>query len=431
MFRFIVRSVVFIGFFGLFVYLILQWKLSSDLEYFSEQLEPRIEFKYQNATFFLTGKISIQNIGLYFRDEDINLSIQSLEFSNGNLFDTILFRNRVHENDFPRNIDIQIEEAIIPLTPPLVKLIASTQQETVWDKFNALGCGSIKTFGINEYFSMGYDNIVFSTDINLFQDKQSGNLIGAGFIDIEQTSRIEFGLNLANVFPQQTADARAIRLPVLESLELEFKDIGYNNHKNEFCGLRANSSQEAYVENHVRQVKKALKSVGVKMKLSAQRALKNLMQPLSQLSVKLKPEVSFSLNNLGFYNETELRKELGLEVAINGKPVARLFESWSFDSLSNISFEESFEDKQNITDSNQAKRYETVIVRREYKIAAIGNADQYIGFQVKIVKDDSKVYEGKLVKIEKNRLYVDRALEGGIVQVATEVKLIKSFYIYR
>jgi len=427
MVRFIVRLLIFGIVIGLSLYIGVQWKLNEDLKSINSKLGGNIQFDYDSSALTLSGNVVISGINLYFRQQDINISINKIKYSAGSIFEMAFLRKQLNRTDYPKNVYLSIDEAVIPLTPSLVKLIAANEQNDTWSAMKATACGRVKQLGINEYFSMGYDYIVFSSEMNFAEDNYSGNLIGSGSVDVEETSRFDFKINLAGFFEQEKNPIKQASFPTIERLEIDMTDTGYNRHKNEYCSSRAGLSTEEYLDQHIKSFAKKLNSVGITMTLSGQRYYRELLLPSSQMHLQIQPQTSFTFADFGFYDEPELRDILGLKLSINQKNVPSVFDGWALDKFNQI----VMKDPQSEQQAAKNKRFQNIVIRRSYQPEPVSNASQFIGYEVKVVRDDGREYKGKLQKIDNRRLYVAMPLEGGVVQVPIEEKRVKSLDIYR
>lgn len=427
MLRFIVRFAVFTIVIGISLYIGVQWKLKEDLKYFASKLGNNVQFDYLSSAMSLSGNVIVKGINLRFKQLDINLSVNQVKYSAGSIFEMAFWGQQLRQLKQPKELYLSVDEAVLYLTPSLVKFIANTEQTDTYNALMAAACGKIKHIGINQYFSMGYDYIVFSSEARFYQDDYSGNLIGNGWIDIEETSKIDYKLNMTGVYETSEKPNQNEQIPSIEMLELDVLDKGYNQRKNGYCGSKAGISADQFIEQHIKILVEKLKSVGIKMTPSGQQFYRDLMQPSSKMHLLIEPSANFSFSDFGYYDEQELRNLLGLKLEINGKNVEKFFNDWSLDKFNQIIVKDLYADD----NEDLQKRYETITIKRRYHQVPTIQASNFIGFDIRVVRDDDKEYQGKLIKIENNRLYIDRRVGSGTVQVSVEKKRIKTFFIYK
>ncbi len=427
MVRFLIRLVIYAFVIGLSLYIGVQWKLKEDLKHFGSKLKPYAQFDYQSSAMSLAGTIILTDISLHFQQQDITITIDKIEYSSGSILDMAFFRSQLDSQKYPEQMTLKIQEAVIPLTPPLVKYISSAEQGSIWSALNATACGKIKHIGINQYFSMGYDYIVFSSESEFRRDEYSGNLVGSGWMDIEETSKLSFQLNLAGFYQSVNGPLTHQQTPTLEAFTLDIQDNGYNRHRNEYCASRSGQETVEYIEQHVKMVSQKLNTVGIKMTLAGKRHYSDFLQPSSLLHLSVQPSVSFSFNDFGYYDEQQLRKLLGLRLQINHKTVATLFNHWRLDRFNQI----VMSDLSDNTEASNKPRYETVFIKRVFQKQALSSVEKFINEKIRVIRNDGKKFEGKLTEIKNNKLLVAMAVEGGIVKVPVEIKTIDEFFVYQ
>ena len=72
-----------------------------------------------------------------------------------------------------------------------------------------------------------------------------------------------------------------------------------------------------------------------------------------------------------------------------------------------------------------------ITIKRRFEQERLDKATDFIEQQIKVVLNDSKEYVGKLKRVEQDKIYIDRSIEGGILQVGVARNKIAGFYVYR
>jgi len=368
----------------------------------------------------------VSGVNFYLPSYDINISINRLMVSTGSIF-RMAFLRREFDNQFISDEFLfEIDDLVLPLTPSLVKFISENEEISLWNILDASACGKVKKIGFKEYFGMGYDYLVFSSEGQFIQDSYSGNMLATGWIDIEETNRIDFQANISNLYENSATESSAHVAPQIESLSFKMEDKGYNRRKAEFCSIRSNQTTEEFIEQHVSIISDYLKSVGVKVTPSGKRIYQQYIQPSSLLELNIQPKINFSFNDFGYYDEQELRELLGLTFSVNGQTTQKFFDGWSVDKYNQIIIKKDLQDQ-----NTSNKRFEVVTIKRRYEQEPLDRATRFIDQQVKLVRGDGLEYTGMLRRVEANKIYIDRFIEGGVVQQGVERKQIAGFYVYR
>jgi len=427
MYRFLVRLVIFALVIAISLYIGVQWKLKEDLKYIADKLAPNITFDYQSSSLTPSGKIVVTDISLYVRSQDLNMSVGKVEYSAGSIWDMAFFKNQLDDKKLPKKMYLSIDNLIIPLTPTLVKTIALFERRSTWDTLNSSACGDVKSFGINEYLNMGYDFIVLSSESEFYQDSYSGNLVARGSVDIEETSKVSYQFNLSGIYEAVGSSISDENMPTFESLNIDFQDTGYNRHRNEFCSLKTGLSADKYIEKHIKTIVDTLKSVGIQMTLASQRSYKDFLQPSSRFQISMEPKPSFSVDDFGYYDENELRDILGLKLSVNDQNVESVFDQWSLEKFEQIVIEGTAIENNDLF----KPRYENVLIKRSFEKESLSSVGKFINYKVKVIRNDGKIFQGKLTKINDNKLFISMMIEKGIVKISVETGLVKEFFVYR
>ncbi len=427
MLKILIRFAIFAFFIGISLYIGVQWKLSQDLDYFVSHSSYGAKFKYGSSSISPTGEITINDIKINIPTAETKITIKQLKYSAGSILDMAFIRTQLGKNEFPKILSLKVKEAIIPLSPRLVELLSKGEKINTWDAVNSSACGNVKKIGLHEYVEMGYNYLVLSSESQFKEDYYSGNLKGNGWIDIEQTNRTEFQLDLAGFYEYISQDDVKKEPPSLEFLDLTIVDQGYNRHRNEFCSLKTNSKSDDYIREHVKTVAQKLDSVDIKMTLSGVNAYQLLMQPNSKLHLQFKPEFSFTFADFGYYDEREIRELLGLTIEVNQQLYSNLFNNWALDRFNKI------ETREITTKTEQSKNrfFENVIVRRSFHQEDKKLMNKFINAKIKVEKLDGENILGVLQRNEKQQLVIERRISGGTVASVIEPHQVKKFFVYR
>jgi len=425
MLRLLLRLFIFAVVISLSLYIGVQWKLKQDLEEIDKQLGPSIKFDFASSAMTLTGQVIVGGVEIRLSNPKINISVNKVRLNTGSIFSMAFLSSQFEEKAVPENFSLILDEVVIPLTPELVKLLSAIEQPDSWSTMSAVGCGKVKNLGLSQYFAMGYDYLVFSSETRYGKDSYSGNLVGTSQWSIEETSDFKVDFNIAGFF--ESLDKQAVRpvTPSIESMNIEVSDRGYNRHRNEYCGLKSEQRPEVYLGNHVKAVKQKFEQAGIKITPTGIRFYTEYLQPNSRLNINIKPQPSFSMADFGFYDESEIRGILGLDLILNGKNVGVLFNGWSHDKYSQIMFIDPSVDDE----GEQNKRFETVIVKRSFKSVDVAQLPQNIGEQARITQTDGQEHIGQIIKVEDQRVYIATPRDGGTIERSVPINQVSRLEI--
>lgn len=425
MFRLLLRLFIFVVVISLSLYIGVQWKLKQDLEEIDKQLGSSIKFDFETSAITLTGQVVVGGIELRFGNPKINVSINKIRLNSGSIFKMAFLSSQFQEKTIPESFSLILDDVVIPLTPELVKFITTIEQPDSWSTMSAVGCGKVKSLAMSQYFAMGYDYLVFSSETQYEKDSYNGNLIGTSRWSVEDTSDVKIDFNIAGFFESLNMQAARPVTPSIESMSIELNDQGYNRNRNEYCGLKSEQRPEVYLGNHVKEVKRKFDQTGIKITPTGIRFYTEYLQPNSRLNINIQPQPSFSIADFGFYNESEIRGILGLDLKLNGNNVGVLFNDWSHDKFSQIVFIDPNDDE----DDEQNKRYETVIIKRSFQPAAVSEIAQMVGEQARITEKDGQQHIGQIFKIEEQRVFIATPRDGGTIERSVPISQVSQLEI--
>jgi len=260
MFRLFVKLITFAVVIALSLYIGAQWRLNEQLKQIDVQLGSNFQFHFESAHLTVFGKIVVSGVRLDYLPQDFSMSINRAEYSAGNIIDMVFLSDHISKKELFDSVELSLSEVVVRLTPALVKVISLAEESTVIDFLRTLECGSRKSLGIKDYVKMGYGYAVFSTTLGFERDPLSRNLVVDGWLSLENDSDVEFQINLIDV-SKSLIDANSFVMPSIKSLDLSIQDKGYNFRRNTYCSATSKSTNEQYIDKHIKSVKQKLASV--------------------------------------------------------------------------------------------------------------------------------------------------------------------------
>jgi hypothetical protein len=419
-FKFI--GLICIGFFGL--YLLAQARLKSNLETFTANLGEGIEVEYESATLTLAGSVLIEKGTLNIPDQNIYMSVDEIEFSLGNLSDTLFSQVNNNLTSLPERIYFRYDNAKVMLTSSFIDLVASIEEPEIFSRLEALGCGNKMHLGIRDYSAMGYEDFASSGELTIEKKDVVGSLIshlsGYGWSDNYLFARVDFTFDIGNVLNDFSELSKLELLPTIEYLTLNFKDKGYNQLKNDYCARQEKLSVEKYIENHISLLSNTLMSGDLFMTSEIQSSYRELLQPGTQIDISIKPKSSFNMKDILYYQEDNLREVLGLKIKLNHFELPPIFSDWTLDK---------FNDVKVLSPKVIAEKKRIKIIK--YHLMHVEQANDYVNSQVKIIKTNGEIFVGVLVGVEVDNLRLNILYQEGNAEIPFEKDRIKQFYVYQ
>ena len=414
--RFLVKFLLLTIILAAIAILTAQWKLEKDLDEFRRLISPIADFNYESAKIGVTGEVKINSISMYFEPISTRMEIGELRVSVGNLYDLALFKSNLSQNIIPDSGYITLTDVLIPFNPKLIDAASDDLAPSSMDLIKAAYCGDRDKIGLREIEAMGYDYLSFSGKDFFLLDKYSGSVVINGNIDVEEMFDVTYQVNIGGVMKWlETSRKREVGQfqedvvePDLALFELRVKDRGFNTKRAIYCTLKEGSETEEYYTKHVIEVEKLLNGVGIQFTDSAKKAYTDYIKPESELFFFLQPKANFDINGLTYYTADELMDLSGLRVAVNDVTVTEFLPGWTGETFNKIS--------QNVLQKRAKEEstkplYQTVIITKEYHDLPISTAPKYIGFKVRVKRDDGKIFIGVLSRTTEKSVWVTKEFD--------------------
>ncbi|MDQ7048306.1 MAG: hypothetical protein Q9M92_01705 [Enterobacterales bacterium] len=428
MLRFIFRLMIYTIAIGFSIYIGVQWKLQDDIKAIvARSFGPDVEFDYQKSYLTLSGRVVIVGASFFFKQKDVNITADTISYSMGSVIDTAMQNQYLGSGELPTKFNLKFNEVMLHLNPSLVKMFSQSEPRSVWQTLSSSACGDLDKIGINQYFSMGYDYIVMSGEMDLFQDPYNNQLQIEGWSEIEETLKVTYQLNLSDY--QQQELLLKPDLSNIRTLNLGLKDKGFNRRKNRYCAAQTDISNRDFMQQHIASLTRKLAQADLKLTNQALSAYSLFIQPESEVNILLEPEESFSNKDFFYFSESELRRLSGFKMEVNHQTVDKIFENWSIEKYKNIKTQKGRKTLEGNPNIN--KRFETLLIKRSFHQEKLSNLENYMDYRVKLIRDDHKIYQGRLKRVIGKRVYIVRPIQGGEVEVSMQIDRVIDFFVYR
>jgi|GEM_PF-3284144 len=435
MLRFLVKYLLLAIILAAVIMLTAQWKLEKDINSFARAIQPFAEFDYESAKINLSGEVRINSIRLFIDAIDATVEIGELRFLAGNLYDLAFLESNLRHNQLPENAHLFLTDVLIPFNSQLLKAMRPTTPPTSVDMINAAYCGENDRLSIEQIEAMGYDYLAFSGKEFYMLDKYSGSVVVNGNFDIEDMFDIEYQFNISGVMAWlESLQVRQIGQfqqdvvqPQLSLLEIRVTDRGFNQNKAEYCAIKEEVATEDYYAGHLAAVEKLLTDANIQWKDSAKTAYAQMMKPDSQVLWFVQPNANFEWEGLKYYTFEELQDLSDLRVTVNGEPVSEFFEGWtaeSFDEVAGIVLRKRAEE-------NNTQLYREVVIDKSYQSVNPVRAEEFVSQQVRITRDDGRVFEGTLSRISDKSLWLYQRLPTGDITIPFARNRVTKFEVFQ
>ncbi len=428
--RFLIKFLLLAIIVTLSLMLFAQWRVDKEVESIVAKISPFVELKYESTSISYTGEISINSIELYSPQSSIGIEIGKLKFSIGSLVDLATFKSRLEDRVLPKKGYLIIEDFLLPFNSQVLRAAKTLEKKSSLELIQWSYCKSFEDYGLSAMDAMGYDYIAGDHELHYMFDDYSGSIIINGSSEVEEAFKSEFQLNIGNIRNwlkaldenQQSNIDLAVALPQLSLLEVRTSDIGYNLRKAQMCAVREGVSVEDYYTGHINAVSSLFNDVQLSLGESFNELYPLFIKPNSEFYWFMQPKPTFDPLALSYYSYEDFIIHGGLKVLINKKPLNIEPNSWSMEKFDQIKINYLEKQRQTQETPNQ---YQTVLVKQEYQQKPIGQVARFIGAKAKILRADGKLFEGKIVKVDSRRVWLQIVSSEGELELSVMPKDIR------
>ena len=433
MLRFLIKFLLFAIVAIVATMLVAQWKLEKELDQLTSQARPFVDISYESAKISYTGEIKVNSINAYVNLMGTFVEIGEVRFSIGNLYELALFELGFRKRELPDSAYIVVEDLLVPFNSKLVKAFETYSQDSGMDVLQTAYCGNTDKFDISAFEAMGFDYLALDSEVYYMLDKYSGSAVLNGSMDMEGAFKIDYQINIGSVLSWLESNKnRAIGqapnekiVPDLALLEIRQLDKGFNSRKAEFCAQRQGVSVEEYYSGHTEAFKQLINEVDIQINPEFLALYTESLKPESEVYWFIQPKANFDMGGIFYYDYEELVELSGFQMSINRKPVEKILEGWSYQKYSDILARELVRKRQR--EMPNQRQYETVVIKREYRVQPLQNAGNFIDFDVRVTRNDGTLYLGKLTKTNDKNLWVLRRSSEGEITFPIKRTDVKSF----
>lgn len=326
---------------------------------------------------------------------------------------------------------IDLNSKVFSLAGKMMKQASQSQSgktESIMSNLDAIGCGDIESFTLNDYRRMGLGAIVGDATFYIKYDELRNNTHAVAEIVADNLYSMVITVDL-NSSPQHLNSRQAAN--TLKQSTINYRDIGYYKLRNDYCAGQNDSDVDAYIDRHVSM---AAEKIGATFPEEAVAGYKQLMRKGGTLNFRIRPTSDISLNGLEYYKPADIVYMLRLSVAINGKkldvdnvqwadhghPVAVATTAIKEEAPKKIVPQTSLP----VVKKTEPTVVETSLSEASYKVINVADAHKYLKSMVEVTTAEGKVRSGLLEQISDRRIYMTIKLTAGYLNYPVEISNI-------
>lgn len=405
------------------------------------QMAPFADVEYDSVFSSLDGAVGIEGLVIRPRMTNDEFTVQELGFSAGSLIELWKLADRLKEKKLPEHLGLEMKKIKVDLNSELFSMLGQMQGQAqqgnlqskpfLFERMDAVGCGNVEGFGIEELTAMGYSYMEVDVAVGVgFQEEQQRMNLSMHMKDRDLYSvdiSSSFHFDMAEVL---AAGGRAYE-PAIAAMTVEYKDTGYHALRNEFCAKKRGDSVEQYIDANIAGLSSEIGAAFPKKVIESYR---QFMTNGGVFRLSLNPAEETKLSGMEFYEAADVMNLLGVEIAINGVVVDRSKLNWDGRNggakLSNKT--------QNVAEVQPPKKAEvrpdavaeSVATNAQFRAVRKSELARHIGKHVQVETAGGKQRQGLLESVDKERIRILMKLGGGEFSFPVKLADIEQARIY-
>jgi len=377
---------------------------------------PFVDITYDSIfSSLFNGVVGISGVVIRPKMTSDEFTIEEISFSAPGIFDILMLDSRFKNGVFPEYISFEMKGVNIDIDSEVFMMMADMQVQEeesqnpfLIERLDALGCGDIEKFGINDFSAMGYNllNLDISLNMALEQDTKQVKFVmhikDSNLYSIDFTVQTGLDLNQLKSVGLQPIE------PEISEMKIEYNDVGYYKLRNKYCAQQIEGSIEQYVDANIAQLAAELGAIFPKKSMDTYR---EFMMSGGSLTVSLNPAETTMLSGLEFYKMADILDILGMEIVINGTGIdiskfdwnTRVGKAIGKNDASGIINEQRSNPA--VTRVNPSVRQGSAKTKKYRKVRK-SQLSRYIGKNIQVETSIGKRRQGQLESVDEERIRI-------------------------
>ena len=291
-------------------YFIMQWKVKDSIDQLFASLF-FVDASYDNATLDINGQIIVSGIELFIPSNQITVEIGSVSLAPGGLMAALAMDKDFENGKIPDSLALKITGFSMNIDSQVIDALESVYESGMAEQVFALGCGEYLSLGPKQLFDLGLRTLSFDLSLgynfNLPSDQLTSNielyLDGIGHLIVDQTY-IGFAPVMQNYKSALTSFDPSKIIPI--DLDVQYVDLGYNGKVHEFCAKSSELSKSEWLKLNRSMFAAVLDDVEFESDLDAIKLYSDVMDERSRINLNMRPLPSFKMEDMAFYDISQL-----------------------------------------------------------------------------------------------------------------------------
>jgi hypothetical protein len=432
----------FLAYGGLKAY--LWYGIKSSVDDMVTSMSPFVEVSYGGIFSTLDGEVGIEDIVIQPVMTNDTFTVQSMSLRSESIFDFVNPEERFRNGKFPKQVGWEIQKLKLDLDSKIFHLLSDFQaraqaqntqaknQNFLFERLDALGCGDLETFTLADFIDMGYRHLELDVAMDI------------SYLDISRQMQIALRLRDRDLY---TADAdmkfafdiekikagvKPPAEPAITALTVNYTDKGYYKLRNAFCARQVGGEEASYIDANVTRLSTELGGV---LPQDVMTEYRKFMAEGGTLSVSLSPAEATQLSNMAFYETSDAMRMLGLTVAVNDVSFNAEQMEWSTAATTPTQSAQATTQLANRAKVSppavQTKTTKQAAQQPESRKVKVSQLSRYMGKLVQLDTNKGKRRVGRLESIDDERVRILIKMTGGEFSFPVKIEEISSARVLR
>lgn len=424
------------------------YTVKSNVDDVIAKMAPFVEVTYDGIFSSLDGVVGIEGVLIKPVMTNDQFSLQEMSLSSESIFDFIDVGNRFNNRDFPKQLGWKVQKLELDLDSKIFRLMSDFQQQVestqpagdgfLFERLDALGCGTIGSFGLDEFIDMDYSQLELDLAMEMKYFEISRQMQISLHMKDRDLYRADFDVRFALDIDKIKAGAMETNELAVTAMNVVYTDTGYHKLRNAFCAELNGGTEAAYIDANIAQLGTEL---GGALPEKVVTEYRHFMADGGTVEVNLSPAEATALSGMEFYETADAMRILGVSMSVNNVSVDADQIQWKAGA-----------DKAKRQPASPASAsvpaMSTKISPPPTRATAVQNADQsssepssksikvsqlsrYVGEMVQIDTSQGKRRIGRLESADQERVRIMMALGGGEFSFPVKLSEITAAKVFR
>lgn len=405
-------------------------------------IQPFAQIKYSDlSTSIVSGKVELKNVRISGSFLPETLTLGNITLETPGFAYMLNGPDQVKNGEFPEHLGFAIDDFYLDLHGETAEWLDRLvkRMQPVYASERKL-CAGKSIFGPSDYKEMGYTRLLSNMRLAYDFNKNNKSLNIQITASTRNMGEMKANINIVNIDSMSSSGVMQAGMPQLANVEITYKDQTYAPRIVKYCSALSNMKKEDFIDAEIKQSDEYFYMVwGFAPGHGLREAYKDFLLKPGLVTLTMAPGKEFNPMMIATMSSDEIMDALNVHLKINGLPV----EDLSF-KIPPPEFTEKFERQLATTlDFNSLLRgepikapapvKETKVYKKapaKYHKISLSQIPKHIGDFVIITTNNGNKRQGRLIRIDKTNLYVEKKVSGGKFTMTVPRPKIKTVEAY-